>query len=168
MQICDWSSFFASLQAARNKVFFFTVRFTALFFFFLNILDGRNQGRNEVKQRQGEEASLVHPCSNLRSFRSKCTELKEVLATLLGLFGAPRSHSAPPEVIRRIRQWFGAPIMIWRPNSDSAPGEFCPQNCLPFPPRYARGRNKTMKITGKENLSKSVKSNRGTTFKANK
>ena len=37
----------------------------------------------------GQEASLELPCSNLRSFRSKCTELKKVLVTLLVLFGAP-------------------------------------------------------------------------------
>jgi len=34
----------------------------------------------------------VHPCSNLRSLGSI---LKRVLATLFGLFGAPRSDSAP-------------------------------------------------------------------------
>jgi len=41
---------------------------------------------------------------HIRSFGSKCTVLKKVLATLLGLFGAPRSGLAP--------------------HSDSAPGEF--------------------------------------------
>jgi len=31
---------------------------------------------------------MAPPCSNLRSFRSKCTILKKLLVTLLGLFGA--------------------------------------------------------------------------------
>ena len=59
------------------------------------------QGRNEVRWRPGQEASLAPQCSNLRSFGSKRTVLKKVLVTLLGLFGASHSHSAPP-------QWFGA------------------------------------------------------------
>ena len=37
---------------------------------------------------------LLHQCSNLRSFRSKCTVLKTVLATLLGLF-SPRGIVPP-------------------------------------------------------------------------
>jgi len=45
------------------------------------------------------------------SIGSKCIVLKQVLVTLLGLFGAPRSHSVPPVVILR------------------------PGNCAPFPPR---------------------------------
>ena len=49
----------------------------------------KEQGRNEVRWRPGQEASLAPPCSNLRSFGTKCTVLKEVLVTLLGLFGAP-------------------------------------------------------------------------------
>ena len=53
------------------------------------------QGRNEVRWRPGQEGSLAPPCSNLRSFGSKCAALKKVLATLLGFFGAPRSDSAP-------------------------------------------------------------------------
>ena len=56
-----------------------------------------DQGRNEVRWRPGQEASLAPPCSNLRSFGSKCTVLKKVLVTLLGLFGTLR----PPAVIRR-------------------------------------------------------------------
>jgi len=57
------------------------------------------QGRNEVRWRPGK--TQVWPCLNLRSFGSKCTVLKKVLVILLGLFGAPRSHSAPRTVIRR-------------------------------------------------------------------
>jgi len=53
------------------------------------------QERNEVRWRPGQEASLVPPCSNLRSFGSKCTVLKKVLVTLLGLLGERRSDSAP-------------------------------------------------------------------------
>ena len=55
-----------------------------------------------VRWRPEQEASLAPPCSNLRPFRSKFTVLKKVLVTLLGLFGAHRSHFPPP-------QWFGAP-----------------------------------------------------------
>ena len=57
-----------------------------------------SQGCNEVRWRPGHEASLAPPCSTLRSFGSKCTVLKKVLMTLLGLFGAPRSDSAPGEL----------------------------------------------------------------------
>ena len=46
------------------------------------------QGRNEVRWRPGQEASSTPPCSNLRSFGSKCTVLKKIFVTLLGLFGA--------------------------------------------------------------------------------
>jgi len=54
-----------------------------------------NQGRNEVKWRPGQEESLEPPCLNLRSFRRKCTALKEVLVTMLGLFRAPHSDWRP-------------------------------------------------------------------------
>jgi len=47
-----------------------------------------NQGRNEARWRPGQEAPLAPPCSNLRSFGSKCSVLKKVLVTLLGLIGA--------------------------------------------------------------------------------
>jgi len=62
---------------------------------FLNQQGRHWQGRNEVRWRPGQEASLAPPCSNLRSFGSKSTVLKKVLATMLGLFGAPRSDSTP-------------------------------------------------------------------------
>jgi len=47
--------------------------------------------------------SLAPPCSNLRSFGSKCTVLRKVLATLLGLFGARPvirglRHCSPPSL----------------------------------------------------------------------
>jgi len=52
------------------------------------LLDNHDvQGRNEVRWRLGQETSLAPPCSNLRSFGSKCTVLKQVLVTLLWLFG---------------------------------------------------------------------------------
>jgi len=54
------------------------------------------QGRNEVRWRPGQEASLAPACSNLWSFESKFTVLKKVLMTLLGLFGAPGRDSASP------------------------------------------------------------------------
>jgi len=46
------------------------------------------QGRNQIRQHPGQEASLVSPCLNLRSLGSNCV-LKKVLVTLFGLFGAP-------------------------------------------------------------------------------
>jgi len=67
------------------------------------------QGRNEVKWRPGQAASLEPPYANLRSFGSKCTVLMKVLVTLLGLF-------SPPAVIRC-------------PRSDSAHEQLC----SPFP-----------------------------------
>ena len=54
------------------------------------------QARNKIRWRPGQEASLAPPCSNLRSYRSKCSVLKKVLLTLLGLFGANHSDFAPP------------------------------------------------------------------------
>jgi len=48
-----------------------------------------NNGHSEVGWRPGQKTSLAPPCSNTRSFRSKCTVLKKILATLLGLFDAP-------------------------------------------------------------------------------
>jgi len=60
--------------------------------------------RNEIGWRPGQEASLVPPCSYLRSFGNKCTVLNNVLVTLLGLFGNPA-------VIRRPPHWFDAPIV---------------------------------------------------------
>jgi len=71
------------------------------------------QGCNEIRWRPGQEASLVPPCSNLRSFGSKCTAMKKVLMTLLGLFDDPAVNR--------------------RTHSDLAPGHLCP----PCPPRYA-------------------------------
>jgi len=71
------------------------------------------QGRNEVWWRPGHKAALAPLCSYLRYFGSKCTVLKKIPTMLLGLFGASRSHLAPPAVIRR-------------PHTDSAPGELCP------------------------------------------
>jgi len=45
-----------------------------------------NQGRNDVIWRLGQEAILTPPCSNLRSFGTKCIVLKKILVTLLGRF----------------------------------------------------------------------------------
>ena len=47
-----------------------------------------DRGPNEVRRRPGQEESLAPPCSNLRSLRSKCIALKQVLVTLLRFFGA--------------------------------------------------------------------------------
>ena len=62
---------------------------------FLRLLP-QQQGRNEIRWRPGHEARLAPPCLNLRSFGSKCTVLKNVFVTLLGLYGAPHSDLAPP------------------------------------------------------------------------
>jgi len=53
------------------------------------------QGRNEVSWRLGQEA-YWRPMFEPKVFRSKSTILKKVgpLVTLLGILGAPRSHSA--------------------------------------------------------------------------
>ena len=69
--------------------------------FWLDNLDV--QGRNEVKWCLGKETSLAPPCSNLRSFGSKCTVLKNVFLTLLWPFGLP--------------QWFGTRGIVppWPP-----------------------------------------------------
>jgi len=53
------------------------------------------QRRNEVRCRPGQKSNLAPPVFNLRSYGSKFTVLKEVFVTLLEMFGAPRSHSAP-------------------------------------------------------------------------
>jgi len=108
---CCWSVLHNN-NIATNLQRFISWRFACLWLL--------NKVRNEVRWRPGQEASLAAPCSNLRSFGSKCTVLKNAFVTLLGLFGAPRSHSTLPAV-------------IWRPHSDSAPGELCP----PFSLRYA-------------------------------
>ena len=74
-------------------------------------LDNRDvQARNDVRWRLGQETSLASPCSNLRSFRSKCTVLKKVLMTLLWLFD-PCSHSVPRELCplpSSLRPWWCA------------------------------------------------------------
>jgi len=59
------------------------------------------QGRNEVRWRPGQEASLAPPRSRLRPFESKCAVLKNVLATLLGVFGFTRSDFGVTIVTRR-------------------------------------------------------------------
>jgi len=53
-----------------------------------------DQGRTEVRCCPGQETNLAPSCSNLKSFRSKCTIMKKVPATLLGLLMSP-SDSAP-------------------------------------------------------------------------
>jgi len=79
------------------------------------------------------------PCSNPRSFGSKCTALKKVLATLLGLFGALRSHLASPAVIRR-------------PHSDCRPGNcalLAPFSLRPCSRKALDGLCRSMELTNK-------------------
>jgi len=59
------------------------------------------QGRNEVRWRPWQEASLEPPFTSLRSIGSKCTVFKKLLVTLLGLFGALCGDFA-------LTQWIGA------------------------------------------------------------
>ena len=68
------------------------------------------KGRNEVRWRPGQEATLAPPYLNLKSYGSKLTVLKEVFVTLLDIFGAP--------------------AVIRRPHGDSAPGELLPLHPL--------------------------------------
>ena len=70
------------------------------------------QGRNEIRWRQGQKTNSAPPWSdrrphgrhlallwsNLISFKGKFTVLKKVLVTLLGLFVATRSGSAPGQL----------------------------------------------------------------------
>jgi len=58
---------------------------------------GYAYGCNEVRRRPGQDASLAPPCSNLRSFGSKCTVLKKALVT----FSGPPAVIQHPRVIRR-------------------------------------------------------------------
>ena len=70
------------------------------------------QGRNEVRRDPGQKASLAPPCSNLRSFGTKCIVLKYLWHCW--------HFSAPAAVIQR-------------PRSDSAPDELCPPDPLVTP-----------------------------------
>ena len=70
------------------------------------------QGRNEVRWGPGQKASLTPPCSNLRSFGSKCT-IEESTCDIVWTLRRP-PHSS------------GAPAVIQRPHNDSAPGKLCP------------------------------------------
>jgi len=49
------------------------------------------QGRNEVRWRPGQKASLPLPCTNLSSFGSKFTVLKKVSCHSFGTFRPHRS-----------------------------------------------------------------------------
>ena len=56
-------------------------------------------GCNEIRWRPEQETSLAPLCSSLRFFGSKCTVLKTVLVTLLGLFGARGIVPSLPPVV---------------------------------------------------------------------
>jgi len=58
------------------------------------------QGRNEVRCPPWQEATLGAPCSNLRSFGSKCTALKKALVILLRISVTPAAIRCAPIVIR--------------------------------------------------------------------
>jgi len=80
------------------------------FFIFAGLVQGSNKfgvcyllsytitsGVRRLDGARGKK-QVWRPCSNVRSFGSKCTVLKKVLVTLLGFFSAPRSDSAPGEL----------------------------------------------------------------------
>jgi len=50
----------------------------------------------------GARSKFGAPMFETEVFRMQIYCISEIIVTFLGLFGAPRSHSAPP-------QWFGAP-----------------------------------------------------------
>jgi len=62
----------------------------------LDLLNGE-QGRNEVRWRQGQETSLPPLCSQMRFFGSKCTELKAIRVTLLRLPAPGQSFPLAPD-----------------------------------------------------------------------
>jgi len=68
------------------------------------------QRRNGIRWRPGQESSLAPPCSNLRSFGSKCTVLKKV-ANLWHFWDFP----APPTVIRIPENCFPLALPLYAP-----------------------------------------------------
>jgi len=76
-------------------------------------MDIRQQGRNEVRLRQEQEASFAPLCSNLRSLGSKGTAFKKVglRVTSVVLFDAPA-------VIRRPENCYPFPLSLrpWMPD----------------------------------------------------
>jgi len=79
---------------------------------FLRRVHGVTKGHTEVRLHPGQETNLASPYLNLRYFGSKCIALKKKLTTLLRLFGAPPSDTAPgalsttryaPGVILRVK-----------------------------------------------------------------
>jgi len=57
------------------------------------------QGWTDVEWPPGHKRGLAPPCSNLRSFGSKCSALKKKGGTLLGFFGTPGNPA--PEALSR-------------------------------------------------------------------
>jgi len=88
------------------------------------------QGRNEVRWRPGQEASLAPSCSKLRSFGSKFTVLKKVPVTLLELFGVPRSESAPGNCAPLAPLFTPLSVVLLRNHSNVS----TPRNVRPCPP----------------------------------
>ena len=76
---------------------------------FLRRHHGVTPGRTEVTWRPRKETSLAPPCSNLRSFGSKCNVLKKKIATFLELFGAPYwigSRGIMPPLTSSLCPWY--------------------------------------------------------------
>ena len=86
--------------------------------------ESRHVAQGLVAPGAKSKFGIAPPCSKLRCFGSKCSVVKKVLVTLLGLSGAPRGHSAPP-------QWFGASIVT------RSPGNYAP--LAPLPTAQASG-----------------------------
>ena len=64
-----------------------------------------DQGRTKVRCCPGQETNLAPSCSNLKSFRSKCTIMKKVPATLLGLVMSPQWFGTWSIVLPLLRQY---------------------------------------------------------------
>jgi len=100
-----------------------------------------NQERNAVRWRLELETKLAPPCSNLRSFGSKCA-VKVSTCDIVVTF-------------RRPPQSFGAPMVIRRPG-----------NCAPpSPPRYAPGSNPSCNGNRRDKVALRTTCNRNIKFK---
>ena len=70
-----------------------------------------SHGRNEVRLRPGQETSLAPPCSNLRSFASKCA-VEESTCDIVVTFRHPPQSFSAPIVIRRPENCATLPTLV--------------------------------------------------------
>jgi len=69
------------------------------------------QGRNEVTWSPGQEASLAPPCSNLKSFGSKCAVEKST-CDIVEPFRRPSHSFGAPTVIRPLVNYVPLPPLV--------------------------------------------------------